>query len=86
MPLDRLVSGQGSKGAPASRYQVKDQDDDCHNDQNVNQTAAYMEREAQQPQNQKNYKDCPEHFYPPHAAGALESKFILKRPRALVIG
>jgi hypothetical protein len=75
MPLDRLVSGHGSQGAPVSRYQVKDKDDDCHNDQKVNQTTAYMEREAQQPQNQKNDKDCPEHFHPSRAVGALESKF-----------
>lgn len=47
LPRDRLVSERGSQGAPASRHKVKDQDDDRHNNQKMNQAAANMERKAQ---------------------------------------
>jgi hypothetical protein len=50
--------------------QVEDQHDYSNNDQNVDQTAADMEREAQEPQNHKNYEDCPEHGASLSGAGA----------------
>jgi hypothetical protein len=36
----------------------------------VDQTAADMEGEAQEPQNHKNYEDCPEHGASLSGAGA----------------
>jgi hypothetical protein len=50
--------------------QVEDQDDDRNYDQNVDQAAADMEGEAQEPQNHKNYEDCPEHGASLSGAGA----------------
>jgi len=52
-----------SQGAPASSDQVEDQDDDRHNDEKVDQGAADMESEAEEPQHQKNHEDCPKHIF-----------------------
>jgi hypothetical protein len=39
----------------------------------VDQTAANVKAEAQKPQNQHNYKNCPEHWRPFSALRAPES-------------
>jgi hypothetical protein len=44
-----------------ARDQVVDQHDYRDYDQNVNQAATDVERESQEPQNEKNYKDRPKH-------------------------
>ena len=46
--------------APAAD-QVEDQNDDGDDDQDVDEASADVEAEAQQPKNQQNYYDCPEH-------------------------
>jgi len=46
----------------ASRYQVVNQDNHRYNDQKVDQATADVQCEAQEPQNQKNYEDCPKHI------------------------
>jgi hypothetical protein len=61
-----LLASQAA--APAD--QVKDQNDDRNDDQKVDQTAADMEAETQEPQNQQNDKNCPEHNFPFRAASA----------------
>jgi hypothetical protein len=50
----------GLQAAPTA-YQVKDKHDYRNDDQDVDQPATDMEGKAKQPQNQKNYEDCPEH-------------------------
>jgi hypothetical protein len=50
-----------SPAAAASAYQIKDQDDDGNDDQNVDQATADMEGEAEKPQNHKNHENCPKH-------------------------
>jgi hypothetical protein len=57
-----LWRGQGSQGASSARNQVEDQNYDCDDDQEVNQGATDVESEAEQPQNEENYEDCPKHF------------------------
>jgi c-di-GMP-binding flagellar brake protein YcgR len=47
----------------AAADQVEDQNDDRNDDQKVDQGAANMEAETQEPQNQKNYKERPEHNF-----------------------
>jgi hypothetical protein len=51
-----------SQAASSSAYQVENQNDDCDHDQNVNQTTADVQGETQEPQNHKNYEDCPKHI------------------------
>jgi hypothetical protein len=47
---------------PSSADDCKDENDQCNNKQNVDIRAQYVEAdEAQQPQDQKNYKDGPQH-------------------------
>jgi hypothetical protein len=69
---EMAVEGQGPENAPQAllvspaaptAYQVEDQDDDRNDDQNVDQAAADMEGEAEEPQNQKNDKNCPKHIF-----------------------
>jgi hypothetical protein len=44
--------------------QIDDQDDYCHDQQNVNQAAGNMKAEAEQPQDYKDYENCPQHIFP----------------------
>ena len=50
------------KRTPA-RDQVNDQDDDRDDEQQVNQGAAEMTDESEQPENQQHNKDSPEHMF-----------------------
>jgi hypothetical protein len=59
----------GISQAAAAADQVEDQHDDSDHDKNVNEPAANMKRKAEQPQNQQNYKNCPEHSSPLSHAG-----------------
>jgi hypothetical protein len=43
--------------------EVIDQNDDRNHQKNVNQAAGHMKAEAQEPQNNKYYKDGPEHTF-----------------------
>ena len=49
------------KSRPSSGDQVDDQDDERYDQQNVNQGAGNVEAETQQPENEKDDKDCPKH-------------------------
>jgi hypothetical protein len=60
--LDTTRALNPSKGAPPSGYQVEDQNNNRYNDQQMNQAATDMEAEAEQPQNQENYENCPKHI------------------------
>jgi hypothetical protein len=53
----------GKSQAAAAADQVEDQHDNSDHDQDVDKPAANVKREAEQPQNQQNYKDCPEHRF-----------------------
>jgi hypothetical protein len=50
-----------SENTPSSRHKVENQNDQRHHQQKVNQTTGYVEAEAQQPQNENDHKNCPEH-------------------------
>ncbi len=62
-----------SEVAPSSGQQVEDQDNHRYHQQEVNQAAGNMKAEAQEPQNQNDDKNCPEHRYPFPAWRAPES-------------
>ena len=50
--------------SPAA-YQLKNQNDDSNEEQNMNVSAQNMEaHETKQPKNQQNYKDSPKHKNP----------------------
>jgi hypothetical protein len=51
-----------SDTSPASRYQIEDQNDQGNDEQDMNQAAANVEAEPQQPENQEHYENSPEHF------------------------
>jgi hypothetical protein len=55
---------------PSAGDQVEDKDDQRYDQEKMNQAAGYMKAEAQEPQNQNDNKNCPEHS-PPflHTAG-----------------
>jgi hypothetical protein len=46
----------------APRCQVKDQDNQRHHEQQMNQATRNVKTEPEQPKDQKDYKDCPEHI------------------------
>jgi hypothetical protein len=46
---------------PSAAEQVNNQYNECNYQQDVNQTAGYMEAEPQQPKNQKHNKNSPKH-------------------------
>src|SRR5664279_4927115 len=50
-------------GCSAATDQIDDQDYDGDDQQKVDQTATYVETEAEKPQNQKNDKNRPEHMF-----------------------
>jgi hypothetical protein len=62
-----------SESATPSRDEVEDEDDDSEHQQKMNESAGYVEGEAQKPQNQYDDKDCPEHKSPISASPAPES-------------
>jgi type IV secretory pathway VirB9-like protein len=47
-----------------SGQQVEDQDDQRYDQKKMYQAAGDMKAEAQEPENENNYKDCPEHKSP----------------------
>jgi hypothetical protein len=49
---------------PTTTDQVEDKDDHGENEQQVDKTAGDVEAEAQQPKDQDDYKNCPEHVFP----------------------
>jgi hypothetical protein len=49
--------------AASARDQIKDQDDDCDDEQQVDESATNMTDEAEKPENQQNNKDSPEHEF-----------------------
>jgi hypothetical protein len=51
-----------SEISPASGQQVEDQDDHRQYQEQVNEAAGNMEAEAQEPENHKNYEQCPKHI------------------------
>jgi hypothetical protein len=63
-----------------SRHQVDDKHDHRNDQQDVNQAASNVKTEAQEPENQNDYKYCPQHtnsFYTPWAPKSLTG---LERP------
>jgi hypothetical protein len=57
---------QGSarlKSAPASGEQVEEENHHSDHEQKVNESARHMKGEPQEPQNQKNHKQCPKHTF-----------------------
>jgi len=44
-------------------HQINYQHHECKNQQNVNQTTCNVRTETKQPQNQKNYENCPKHLF-----------------------
>jgi hypothetical protein len=51
----------GPSECPAPADQVDDQDDHGDDEKKVNQAAGDVEAETQEPQDQNDYKNCPEH-------------------------
>src|SRR6266576_2847705 len=49
----------------ASCNQLDDKNDQRNHQDQVNQTAAYLERKTKQPENDENYQNGPEHFVSP---------------------
>src|SRR5664279_2142172 len=60
-------------GCSAATDQIDDQDYDGDDQQKVDQTATYVETEAEKPQNQKNDKNRPEHIVPPMRVVGVKS-------------
>jgi hypothetical protein len=54
--------------APAAGYQVKDQNDQRHDQQNVNESTGKVQTETQKPKNEKDHENCPQHIGPPSAS------------------
>lgn len=54
-----LLFKVSSESAPSSGHQVEDQDRRSNHEQQVNQTTADVEAEAQYPQNQHNHENRP---------------------------
>jgi hypothetical protein len=50
-----------SNSSPPAREQVDQQDNDCDDQQQVDKASGHVKTKSQQPQNQQNYKDSPEH-------------------------
>src|SRR5256714_11463230 len=62
IPAGFMIAGALERPPPGD--QIHDQDDDGDDEQQVNERAPEVTDEAEQPQNQKNYKDSPEHMFP----------------------
>jgi len=61
------------QAASPSADEIDDQYDQRNNEKNVDQSTGNMEAESQQPQDQENDKNCPEHRYSSDASlGARE--------------
>lgn len=52
----------------------------------MDQATTDMQTEAQEPQYNKNYEDCPKHIRLFRAAGARELQFLSGGPQAFIIG
>jgi hypothetical protein len=78
-------SSRGLNSTPAA-HQVNDQHYDGNYQQQVNETAGYVEAKAEKPQNQKHNKNSPEHvdllcsFDRPKEGLSVESSSILMWP------
>lgn len=67
---DRPQGRGGSRLDPAAADELDHDDDERNHEQQVNQAACDLERETEQPQHQKNYRDRPEHLSSSPAACA----------------
>ena len=63
--LDQSLRLVSLNYGPASAYKVEYQHDGRYYEQQVNQTAPDVTNQPEQPQHQKNYKNCPKHSFPP---------------------
>jgi hypothetical protein len=61
--LPARLTGHWLQGldSSAAADQVEDENDDRYHQQNVNEAAADVKAEAQQPEDEKNDDDCPKH-------------------------
>ena len=66
LPLSAKGYSPERSKRPASADQVDDQDDHSDDEKEVDQAAGDVEAETQDPQNQQNYKDSPEHSRSPY--------------------
>lgn len=53
----------GLESASPAGHEVENQDDQREHQQQVDERTRNVKAEAQYPQHQHHYKDCPEHFY-----------------------
>jgi hypothetical protein len=56
-----MNSREGMLDCSSTADQIEDEHNDRDHDEQVNEGAADMEREAEEPQNQQDDKDCPKH-------------------------
>jgi hypothetical protein len=59
--MPKLLAPLASEITAPPGDQVDDQDNERYDQQKVNQAAGDMEAETQQPENEKDDKDCPKH-------------------------
>jgi hypothetical protein len=57
-----ISSTSVSRDSASSGYQVEDQDDQSHHQQEMNQAAGDVKAESEKPENQEDYEYRPEHF------------------------
>jgi len=62
VPTNRGAAQVDLLNGPTSGHQVDDQDDQRDHQQNVNQSAGYVQGETKKPQDQQDYEDCPKHI------------------------
>jgi hypothetical protein len=75
--LDRFNSSvplAGLQHSSPAGYQVDDEHDKRDNQQQMDQAASNVQAESNNPQNQKNYKDRPEHMLSFLSLGAQTQK------------
>jgi hypothetical protein len=51
-----------ASGSTPTAYQVNDKDYQCNREQQMNQTAGYVQAKTEKPQNQKHNENCPKHI------------------------
>jgi hypothetical protein len=64
-----ISSASVSRDSASSCHQVKDKDDQCYHQQEMNQAAGDVKAESEKPENQEDYEYCPEHFESPLLGG-----------------
>jgi hypothetical protein len=72
--LNSPYIGCGSR-SPASGYQVKDQNDQGYNEQNMDQSSGNVKGETEKPQDENDDEYCPEHFQSFLLGGAPGTRF-----------